>query len=251
MTTILKAVCGSRAHGLDTPDSDFDFRSIYAAPTEEILKLGGHGGDTARVVQGADDQKPWEVRHFLDLATQSNPTILEVFKAPIDASLVKNGVDWGGELRGLFPFVWNSESVFRSHLGYSSEQHKKLFSHKEDMRLRPKFAVAYIRTLLQGIELLRSLDFSVRVRDEYIHVGLVQPRTHQRGDYRSWRSFLMEIKTTFNNPDSCITDGDVVNVARYLGKKIEEAYNENPNKKTDFEPINDYILRLRKAFWND
>ena len=52
MTTILKALVGSRAHGLNGPDSDWDWRGIYVQPTNEILSMG----HVARSVQWLEGQ---------------------------------------------------------------------------------------------------------------------------------------------------------------------------------------------------
>lgn len=37
--TILKVLVGSHAHGLAGPDSDKDFRSVFAMPTVELFQL--------------------------------------------------------------------------------------------------------------------------------------------------------------------------------------------------------------------
>mgnify|MGYP001501964861 CR=1 FL=1 len=38
---ILKVLVGSRAHGLSTETSDYDYRGVFVQPTETILSLGG------------------------------------------------------------------------------------------------------------------------------------------------------------------------------------------------------------------
>ena len=38
--TILKVLTGSRAYGLDTPESDYDYHGVYVTPTSELLAIG-------------------------------------------------------------------------------------------------------------------------------------------------------------------------------------------------------------------
>ena len=105
---ILKALVGSRAHGLAGPDSDADYRGVFVTPTSDLLRIGQRQSDT-RWVEGekaADigtakvDDTAWELGHFLSLATHCNPTILEVFAAPVVA-----GTPEGYAVRELLPAV--------------------------------------------------------------------------------------------------------------------------------------------------
>ncbi len=60
MTTILKVVVGSQAHGLATPESDFDYRGVFVVPTAEILSLNGTT-KTTNWIEGKDDDTSWEL----------------------------------------------------------------------------------------------------------------------------------------------------------------------------------------------
>ena len=114
--------------GLHNADSDHDYRGVFMVPTKELLKLNApkittnwKEGDTKQV----DDNTMWELGHFLFLATKCNPTILEVFRAPI-----KEITDIGESLRKLFPRVWNSKSVRDAFIGYGLNQRKKFLEKK-------------------------------------------------------------------------------------------------------------------------
>src|SRR3990167_2349257 len=103
---ILRCIVGSHAHGLATPESDKDYRSVYIISTSELLKVGGKVDRRASHIETmGEDNTAYELGHFLSLAIKSNPSILEVFKAPI----VDGGDNLRIELQKLFPFVWSSK----------------------------------------------------------------------------------------------------------------------------------------------
>ena len=109
---ILKVLVGSRAHNLAGKDSDYDYRAVYVTPTSEILSLN-HKYKANCWIEGKEDNTSYELGHFLNLAIHCNPSILEVFKAP-----VYGGNKDGLELRQLFDYIWNAEQCFNAFAGY-------------------------------------------------------------------------------------------------------------------------------------
>lgn len=219
MKQILKVIVGSRAHGLSTPESDFDYRGVFLNSTSEILKIGGSIQQTSWI-EGKDDDTSWELSHFLFLATKCNPTILEVFLAPE----VENTLTPEGEaLRALFPYIWNSKGVHDAFMGYGFNQRKKFLDDKD--KRAAKYAAAYLRTLYQAQELLSTNTFTVRIADTPI------------GDTVS--------KWKFGD----FTVGEVMQTCSDWQGKVEQAYAANPDKQTDVDKINDFLLNIRKTNW--
>lgn len=215
--SILKVLVGSQAHGLATPESDFDYRGVFVVPTAKILSLEGSKQSTSWI-EGKDDDTSWEVGHFLHMAIHCNPTILETFLAPV----IEQNL-WGAEMRDLFPAVWNSIGVKNAFIGYGMNQRKKFL---EDKDARPnKYAAAYLRSLYNGYELLTTGTFTIRTADTEIG-QLVR-------DYKEGR---------FGGK------GDVINECIKWEQKVIEAYNENPDKKTDMEAVNAFLLKVRKHY---
>lgn len=215
---ILKVLVGSRAHGLSDDKSDYDYRSVYVLPTTEILSLNyKYKGNSC--IDGKIDDTSYELGHFLNLATKCNPTILEVFKAPI----IECNED-GKELRELFQYVWNSKGSLDAFIGYGLNQQKK-FLDKRDNR-QNKYAVAYIRTLYNLIELLSTNTWTIKI-GEIKNIGYVLKK-YKRGEYAL---------------------GDVVNKAEEFKMKAEYAYNNYPKKETDIEKINEFLIKMRKKYW--
>lgn len=223
MTTILKALVGSRAHGLNREDSDWDWRGIYVQPTQEILSLG-YSPRSVQWLEGKEDFTNYEIGHFLMLATKANPSVLELLVSPVAEDLSINGRHWAKELRLLFPHLYHPQDAFNAFTGYSLNQRKKLLDDKDGRKW--KYALAYIRALYCLIDLLSLGYFSLKVEDAY-RLGV-----------------LKEIR------DGKLSPGDVINLAssltdeasRILPKAIE-------NSKKDLLKVNDFLLEVRETFW--
>lgn len=223
MIDILRVIVGSHAHGLAGPNSDWDYRGVFVVPTSEILKIGGHTDET-RWIEGKEDDTSWEIGKFLFLAQKCNPTILETFLAPE----VTNNDDkyyghYAGELRSLFPFVWNSTYVKDAFIGYGLNQRKKFFENKD--KRAPKYAAAYLRVLYNAYELLSKGTFSVSLIDSPVYE---QCKRFKAGIY---------------------TQGEVIDACFYWETEVLKAYKANPDKQTNMEPVNEFLLKIRKEFW--
>lgn len=213
---ILKVLVGSHAHGLATKTSDKDYRAVFVIPTSKILSLD-YRAKTTDWVEGDEDNTAYEIGHFLKLATKCNPTILEVFKAPVEYM-----TEEGERLRTLFPYVWNPDDAFNAFVGYGLNQRKKLLDKKDNRQ--NKYAVAYIRTLACLIELLTTEDFSVEVKDLKFKERLWK---YKIGDYQK---------------------GDIINHAEDLttvALNVHSLCKHKPNLKI----VNDVLLAIRKRFW--
>lgn len=231
-TEILRVLVGSQAHGLADAKSDADYRGVFVIPTSELLRLGPKPVST-QWIEGDVDNTSYELSHFLFLATKSNPSILEVFKG--DPLTGNNehwiGIGWAGDsLLKLFPHVWSSVGVLDAFTGYGNNQRKKMLENK-DGRM-DKYAVAWLRTLYNAVCLLKQGDFSLSV------VG-----TPIEGILRAWRAGRSE------NTSLALRPGEVINTCLEWDFKVRDAFAENPNKKTNVEAVNDYLLSVRKAFW--
>ena len=154
---ILKVVVGSHAHGLAGPDSDKDYRAVFVLPTAELFRVGFKYQGT-RMMKEEEDETSWEIGHFLQLALQGHPLVLETLVAP-----VVRMDDWGAELRQLFPRLWSAQTAYESFLNYCDNQRKKMLEKKDG---RPaKYAAAYVRVLFNLCELLERGTFSIRISE--------------------------------------------------------------------------------------
>jgi len=213
---ILKVLVGSRAHGLASEDSDYDYRGVYAVPTRDLLSLG-YTYKSSNWVEGKVDDTSYELGHFLHLATKCNPSILEVFRAPI-----VEATEEGKALQELFKYVWNPQDSFNAFVGYGLNQRKKMLENKDD---RPaKYAVAYIRTLHNLTQLLSFGKFDMEVTCQSMRLDLLR--------YKSG---------TFSNGEIVDKATDLTDIARGMKDLCKQ--------QSDVEKVNDFLLKVRKENW--
>lgn len=220
---ILKVLVGSRAHGTATEASDWDHRGVFIHPTAAYYMLNSpKPKETAwlegDVTQGHDkkDDTSWELGHFLNLAIQCNPSILEVFAAPRILQ-----TEMGQQLVDLFPYIWDPKKVVDSFCGYSKNQRTKLLEGDRGH----KYAQAYYRVLLQAEGLLKH---------RRLLVGL---KTHP-----SFQT-LMLIRA------GCISVGNVVDLCRKLEEEVRELATKC-DQKPDLYRVETWYMHMReKNFW--
>ena len=217
---ILKVLVGSQAHGLADENSDYDYRSVYVLPTSKILSLNYKytGNDW---IEGDTDNVSYEIGHFLQLALKCNPSILEVFKAPI-ITYTEEGLI----LRKLFPFVWNSHDAFNAFVGYGLNQRKKFLERKEG---RPrKYAVAYLRTLINLFDLLHDGDFSVDITKHYEEAEIL----------KRWKA-------------GSYTTGEVIEKTEFMTNLCQGLMDNSQIEKhqNNKERVNDFLLTIRRRYW--
>ena len=223
MTQILKVLVGSHAHGLAGPDSDRDYRGVFVIPTSELLSIGPKKDET-HWIEGEQDDTSWEIGKFLLMATKSNPTVLETFLAPTHPKgLILKDALYGQELQELFPYIWNSRDVMNAFIGYGVNQRKKFFDNKD--KRAPKYACAYLRVLYNAYQLLSTGTFSVDLTGSPVYEHC---KRFKAGEY---------------------TPGEVINECFKWETEVIKAYKTNPDKETNLEPVNEFLLKVRKEFW--
>lgn len=167
----LLVVGGSRAYGLDTPTSDWDYRGFFVAPVSDLVGL-------RRTKQTWEQSEPddivlHEVGPLATLALSGNPTFLEVLSTP-DPLITSPLAD---DLRANMD-AFLSEAVRQRFYGYAVSQLKAARNAASGRSQQPslkaqKSARHLLRVLQQGIHLLETGEVRVRVpnRDELFEFG--------------------------------------------------------------------------------
>lgn len=161
MKTIIKSLVGSRAHGLESIESDYDWRGVFVLPLIEHLSPFRKVTNNSWF-EGDEDNTAYELTHFIKGCCQCNPNMLEVVFSPEFTVSPFGGL--GHKIIANRHKFLDAQRIFDSHRGYAQNQYKKMNLFEPDART-PKFAVAYIRALHNGAELLRTGHLDIKLQD--------------------------------------------------------------------------------------
>ena len=146
---IYRCVVGSRAYGLEGPDSDVDRRGIYLPPATCTGRCTACRS-SSRTTSGRS--ATGSCRSSCVLALKANPNVLECLWTP----MVEHATPAGQELLAMRS-AFLSQLVYQTFNGYVLSQFKKL---EQDLRtkgdVRRKHVMHLVRLLLSGITLLRE-----------------------------------------------------------------------------------------------
>ena len=155
--TALAVVVGSRAYGLHGPDSDYDRRGVYVAPTQAFWRLDK---PPTHLDGPAPEQFSWEFERFCVLALQGNPTVLEVLWSPLVETVTVDGEQL---LAARQAFL--SRRVAETYGSYARDQLNRVAARRARTgETNHKQAMHMIRLLVAGVYVLRTGDVLVDVR---------------------------------------------------------------------------------------
>ena len=123
---VLDAVVGSQAFGLATETSDVDTRGVFVLPIED--RLSYHAID--QVADEKNNHVYWELKKFLQLLRDGNPSALELLNSP------RRCILQGEDFLELIPKdIWITQACCKSFLEYAKNQlsrayglNKKIFN---------------------------------------------------------------------------------------------------------------------------
>jgi len=220
---ILKALVGSRGYGVFDEKSDYDYRGVYVIPTETILSLGFRykGTHWLEDKEKKLDDTMYEISHFLQLAINCNPTILNTLKAPIVESNV-----WGRALVEKFQYFLDGERCYQSFIGYGLNQRKKMLDNKDNRW--EKYGAAYVRQLVYLRDLLKTRDYSFVITDPEL------------------KEIIWEIKKKKWSP------GKIIDYCWKVRAEIDDFIRDKglPVFEGDIAEINKFLMFIRKAYWS-
>ncbi len=83
---LFECLSGSKAYGLDTPQSDTDLKGVFFLPKEQFFGLEY----TSQVSNETNDEVYYELGRFVELLYKNNPNILELLASPPECVLYKH-----------------------------------------------------------------------------------------------------------------------------------------------------------------
>jgi len=220
MSNVLtKVVVGSRLHGLNSDNSDYDYRGIHIHDLKDMLSPFKTLKNTMWI-EGDEDNTSYELADFCKQAVHGNATILEVFFS----NQIVETTDIADELRANWLKFMDTDRFVMASRGYAANQYNKMQLF-EDVGVRNnkrsgKFAVAYCRVLWQCAEYLRTGEFKCQIEEPL-------------------RAFLLDVKQNFR--DELVPP--LTEKFMDLQKEITEAWKTAPKTKPDIKWIEEFIYR--------
>ncbi|MFC4068533.1 nucleotidyltransferase domain-containing protein [Actinoplanes subglobosus] len=183
--TALAVVVGSRAYGLDGPDSDHDRRGVFVAPTRDFWTLDK---PPTHLDGPAEEQFSWEIERFCTLALQANPTVLEVLWSPLVTFHNADGDALTG-VRGAFL----STRLAETYGSYARDQLAKVANRYERTgEINFKQAMHMVRLLMAGIHVLRTGEVLVDVSDRRAELLAIKHGERPWHEVSAWAGRLQE-----------------------------------------------------------
>ena len=113
---VYEAISGSKAYGLDTPESDTDIKGVFILPESEFFSLEY----IEQVSNSSNDIIFYELKRFIDLLYKNNPNILELLATPEDSILYKHPL-----FDRINPDDFLSKQCMSTFAGYALTQIRK------------------------------------------------------------------------------------------------------------------------------
>lgn len=179
---ITKVVVGSRLHGLNNEQSDYDYRGIHIHSLKEVLSPFKTLKNTSWI-EGEIDDTSYELADFCKQATHGNATILEVFFS----NQIVETTPIADKMRANWQKFIDTDRVVMASRGYAANQLNKMelfddIGIKNQARTS-KFAVAYCRVLWQCAEFLRTGEFPCQITDPELKEFLLMIRSGWKDEY--------------------------------------------------------------------
>ncbi len=113
---IYECISGSKAYGLDLPESDTDIRGVFILPQDQLYGLHY----IAQIANETNDIVYYELGRFIELMKKNNPNLLELLATPTDKVLIKHPL-----IDSISPDLFISKRCKDTFGGYAFTQVKK------------------------------------------------------------------------------------------------------------------------------
>ncbi len=113
---LFECIAGSKAYGLDGPNSDTDIRGVFLFPKKDFYGFGYQ----SQIADETNDTVYYELGRFVELLLKNNPSMLELLATPPDCVLHKHPL-----MERLRPERFLSRKVKDTFGGFAFSQIKK------------------------------------------------------------------------------------------------------------------------------
>lgn len=119
---LFECISGSKAYGLDTPESDTDLKGVFFLPKQIYYGLEY----IPQISNETNDEVYYELGRFVELLCKNNPNILEMLASPADCILHKHPL-----MEKLQPDIFLSKLCKDTFAGYAHSQIRKARGYKK------------------------------------------------------------------------------------------------------------------------
>src|ERR1035437_5133647 len=145
---LYKVLAGSHATNLATPESDYDWRGVYQAPTRSLLGLQS----PPETIQMPPDETYWELSHFARLCLKGNPNIMELLWTPITVNPSGRAnptviAGPGADIRAIRESFFTT-SMVAAYLGWVTKERRILGNVEKADKLTGKRGSHLVRLLM-------------------------------------------------------------------------------------------------------
>lgn len=221
---ILRVYAGSHGYGMNTKDSDEDFRGIAIPAASYLLGLD----QWEQYQQKEPDTAIYSLVKFVRLALANNPNILDALFVAKNHVLFIN--EFGQELREL-RYEFLSKQVYKTYGGYAYAQLKKMaIVDKNAIGKRADTVAKFGYDTKNGAHLIRLLRMGIEVLTE----GEVNVLRHDARE-------LLDIRA------GKYTRAEIEDEAKRLQNLLDAAYvNTSLPAKPNYEKINAWVIDAQR-----
>lgn len=223
MKVLASVVVGSRLHGTNREDSDWDYRGIHIHPIEDVLSPFKKLKNTSWI-EGDEDNTSYELAEFCKLATQGNATILEV----LFSDQVIHTSDIYDEMQQEWKKFMHAERFLSASRGYSQNQYRKMLDFSDfGIKNQPrtaKFIISFLRVMWQCEQFFLTGEFKCSLKESDLFEYITSIKGRAKSD--------IDIGLAFQKMNE-------------MEKRVSEAYSDSKFKDMtpDYEYIEDLIYR--------
>lgn len=230
---IYRVICGSHSYGLDTEDSDIDYKGITIPPKEYYFGL-----KTFDQQERGADEVIYSLHKFVKLARDANPNIIELLYT--DEKFITHMNKYGQKLRDNRDLFLSTKAK-HTFSGYAFAQLKRIKNHRKWIMFEAKipnpedYMMKKTRKSLQGQTLIydhfRQHEYEVALKKYNQYLDWKRNRNPERA--------ILEEKCGYDSKHAC----HLMRLLR-MGKEILEK-----GEVKVLRPDREELLELRNGVW--
>ncbi len=216
---IFEAIGGSRAYGLDTPESDTDIRGVYCLPLDGYLMYSYQ----EQVNDATNDVVYYELGKFIKLLCGNNPNMLEMLNMPKDCVL--KTCETFEKIKAM-QHLFITKVARHAFAGYAIQQVEKSKRMHSSEKRRNKNLMHCIRLIRMSEEMAATGEVNVRRKDrDYL-------LTIRRGEF-DFDVLIAKLTIQVKRIDSLFLESDLV------------------SENLTYEEMNEMVATMRSSAINE